>query len=163
MMFKAEQIALAGMHGSQAVEQYIETSKLMGHTWITDTVYAEGIIQGSSGINKATLWFNYTMIPGIELELLSYELGPNWLSGRVSNDRLVPSHYGMHCTEEELPDYIEQFAKHDIMVVQHVNTFKHTSAAVNAAGRQYTYVIFGARHLLGCDLKLIVRRDAADR
>ncbi len=126
-------------------------------SWVDDEVTAE-IIEMNSFFgrrrtrNTAKLSFNYSALSGNELEVLTYERGPNWMKGRTPR----ASHIGMHCTAEELTEWREFMAKRDIRVAQEVETVHHTNPAI-ANKRRYNYVVFDTAWLIGVDLKFIVR------
>lgn len=114
------------------------------------------------GVNEANLQFNYQAGNGsdgaagkpLELEILQYTEGPNW----VQDLGPVVSHLGMHCTAEELLEFRDFFASEGVQVAQEVETLAHTNPNI-AGKRTYNYVIFDTRSILGVDLKFIVRRD----
>lgn len=156
MQFKIEQIAIAPKNSKAA----LALLAAIGLTeWVKDTVSARGTVINNPGesYNAAELSFNYQAAPDdgkLEFEVLDYKVGPNWLQGRAQS----VSHLGMHCTEEELVAWTELLAKHNIGVAQDVNTEAHSNPAIKDT-RRYHYVVFGTRHLLGVDLKFIVRKD----
>ena len=103
--------------------------------------------------------FNYDLISGKEFEVLNYTSGRNWIDER--GDRNVVSHLGMHCTNAELIKWKEFFKERFIEVAQEVFTDSHTNPAI-AGKRSYNYVIFDTQHILGVDLKFIVRINKDD-
>jgi hypothetical protein len=122
--------------------------------WAHDDVTATGTVFGQEATNKAHLQFNYTALERArELEVLEYVEGDNWMA------RYGPSasHLGMHCTEEELAEWRAFFTERGIKVAQEVQTLQHTNPVI-AGKRQYHYVIFDTRYILGIDLKFIVRQ-----
>jgi hypothetical protein len=129
--------------------------------WVEDHVVADGRVFGLSGTNEANLSFNYQNTrPGdkpLELEVLNYTTGPNWMSGRQP----TVSHIGMHCTEEELERFRQKLNTMGIKVAQEVFTRSHTNEFLIEQKRKYHYVIFDTRAILGVDLKFIVRRENA--
>lgn len=156
MQFTIEQIAFAPKN-SQAARALLED---MGLTkWIEDEVTAQGQVYDRTNVtNVAHLQFNYQAEPvdALELELLDYLEGDNWLrdfDGRMTR----VSHIGMHCSADELEDWRKFFANRGIQVVQEVETKKHTNAYLLEQKRHYHYVIFGTHHILGVDTKFIVR------
>lgn len=156
MNFKIQQIAIAPKNSKAA----IALLAAIGLTdWIKDTVSARGTVVNNAGeiYNAAELSFNYQAAADdgkLEFEVLDYKVGPNWLQGRAQS----VSHLGMHCTEEELVEWRKVFTEHNIGVAQEVFTEAHSNPAIKDS-RRYHYVIFGTRHILGVDLKFIVRRD----
>jgi hypothetical protein len=118
---------------------------------------AEGTVHGQQAANQAALAFNYQAAPRgpLELEVLQYDAGPNWMDWNVPS----VSHLGMHCTSEELEQWRTFFEAEGVRVVQEVLTINHTNPAI-AGKRNYQYVIFGTRGILGVDIKLIVRINA---
>jgi hypothetical protein len=121
--------------------------------WIDDKVQAAGEVYGEPVVNVANLAFNYQASPQqLELELLHYTAGNNWMMHNVHS----ASHLGMHCTEADLVELRKLFAAENIPVVQEVKTLTHSNPAI-AGKRAYQYVIFGTRPILGIDLKFIVR------
>lgn len=154
MKFQIEQIALSPVDVPRAKALLAD---LGIEDWVEDTVVARGEVFGRAGCNQANLAFNYDSRPDkIELELLHYATGDNWVAGRGP----VVSHLGMHCTAAELQAYREIFRKNEIAVAQEVYTESHTNPYLLQTGRKYQYVIFQTRHILGVDLKFIVRREA---
>ena len=156
-MFKIEQLAfvLNPLDRNRA-EQLL--SLLGWSTWVQDEVTANGHVHNSPAINVATLRFNYTAIDQCrELEVLQYTKGPHWYQYRQQNTALV-SHVGMHVTEEQLAEWREKLTMFGLNVVQEVDTLQHTNPLIKDS-RRYHYVIFGAAHLIGVDLKFIVRKD----
>jgi len=156
MQFKIEQIALA--INLDRENEAMALLKVLGITdWVHDTVVAAGSVFQRPSRNTADLSFNYTALQDAkELELLRYREGDNWM-------RYEPgpraSHIGMHVTEDELAEWRkvlnEEFG---LAIVQEVLTESHTNPVI-AGKRWYHYVIFGAVHLIGIDIKFIVRRD----
>lgn len=156
LRFKIEQIALYPSSKTYAMEllRAIGLKK-----WVHDTVDAEGVVFQMSAKNQANLSFNYQAsgdnpIEPLEVEVLQYTDGKNWMFGLKN----TVSHFGMHCTEEELEQWRELFKKYKVDVAQEVVTTNHTNPAI-AGKRSYRYVIFATRYLIGVDLKFIVRRD----
>jgi len=101
--FEIQQIALNAPDSDVA----IEILRDLGLTsWVTDVVTATGAINGSNGTNIAELNFNYQAGSGsdveagkpLELEVLNYTKGNNWLENRPH----CVSHLGMHVTNDEL-------------------------------------------------------------
>jgi hypothetical protein len=156
MNFFIEQIALCPPNPEKAIALLCELGL---DTWVTDHVVAGGKVFGNAGGNEADLAFNYQNTregnKPLELEVLHYTQGPNWMAGRPP----MVSHLGMHCTAEELDKFRRKFADMGITVAQEVFTQSHTNPFLLETGRKYQYVIFDTRDILGTDLKFIVRRE----
>ena len=106
MKFFIEQIALCPPNPERA----INFLKQLGlDEWVKDHVVAGGDVFGSLGWNAADLAFNYQNTrpenKPLELEVLHYTYGPNWMAGRPP----MVSHLGMHCTEDELEEFRQKF------------------------------------------------------
>lgn len=124
--------------------------------WTEDFVTGRVSVFGEpEQVSQAKLLFNYDL--GIELEILTYTLGPNWHRHRAKRGEGPPinpgcepfvSHIGFHVNEEELPFRLEPAAQ------RMVTTF-HSNPAI--ADRRYEYVIYDTFHSLGVDLKYIKR------
>lgn len=159
MKFFIEQIALCPPDPKKAIRML---SELGLDEWVKDHVVAEGKVYGQSGKNEADLAFNYqntrTADKPLELEVLHYTSGPNWMAHR----RPMVSHLGVHCTAEELEGFRRKFADMEIRVAQEVFTESHTNPFLLETGRKYQYVIFDTYDVLGVDLKFIVRRERAE-
>ena len=155
--FFIEQVAICPPN-PQAALNFLQRIGLA--TWAPDTVVANGTVYGEHGSNVAQLAFNYEATPPgckpLELEVLHYSSGPNWMD----NHGPSVSHLGMHCSEEEVQDWINRFRELGIAIAQEVWTQSHTNPVI-AGKRFYHYVIFDTRAILGVDLKFIVRREAA--
>jgi hypothetical protein len=158
MKFFIEQIALCPPDPKKAIAMLTELGL---NEWVGDHVVAEGKVYGQSGNNEADLYFNYqnTREGGkpLELEVLHYTRGPNWMAHR----RPMVSHLGVHCTSEELGEFRRKFADMEIRVAQEVFTQSHTNPFLVEQKRKYQYVIFDTYDVLGVDLKFIVRRENA--
>lgn len=161
MRFFIEQIALNPPNPVKTRELL----EALGMTdWVHDHVVAVGSVHGTDGLrNEANLAFNYqnTRPEGkpLELEILNYTHGANWMAGRPPS----VSHLGMHCTEEELEQFARKlFNEMGIKIAQAVMTESHTNPFLLETGRKYKYVIFDTRDILGVDLKFIVRREKVD-
>lgn len=172
--FKIEQIALS-IPNAQRAQDFL--AKIGLTEWFHDHVVAKGHVfqehpyKGSHDeeTNEADLRFNYQAGNGsddgagkpLELEILSYTKGENWIEENVSeldaHENQV-SHLGMHVTAEELEGWRDFFYAEDISVAQEVNTESHTNPAIKDT-RRYKYVIFDTRDIIGVDLKFIVRKD----
>lgn len=173
--FHVEQIALCPQNPTLAIALLEE----LGLTdWARDHVVAFGEVFGQPAGNEADLAFNYQVtkshaIPGshishiapdgyvvtkpLELEVLNYTLGENWMDGSHGK---AASHLAMHVTPTELDEWFSFFTSRGIGVAQAVNTVSHTNPVIKDS-RLYTYVIFDTRAILSIDLKFIVRRDVA--
>lgn len=158
MKFFIEQIALCPPNPERAIRFLTDIG--LGE-WVHDHVVAGGKVFGEPGKNEADLAFNYQNTrpenKPLELEVLHYTSGPNWMEGRPP----MVSHLGMHCTAEELDEFRRKFADADIRVAQEVFTESHTNPYLLEVKRKYQYVIFDTRDILGVDLKFIVRRENA--
>jgi hypothetical protein len=152
MKFKIEQLALNPVDSPVAAELL----DMMGmKEWIHDAASAKGFVYGEPGESVAQLSFNYDS-PPLELEVIRYKEGRNWLQAHNEvPPRSVASHIGMHCSNEELDQWRENFAELGIRVAQEVMTTGHTNPGVG--DRRWKYVIFDTRDILGIDVKFIVR------
>lgn len=173
MKFFIEQLALCPRDPAAAIQLLSE----MGLAeWARDHVVAAGSVRGVEGTNEADLAFNYEstrekdpqsaeeaflnlpdghlLAKPLELEVLHYTSGPNWMESHAPS----ASHLGMHCSEEELARWHEFFTSRGIRVAQEVRTQSHTNPVISGK-RFYTYVIYHTRPILGIDVKLISRRD----
>lgn len=159
MKFFIEQVALCPLNPELAIKLLKELGM---DEWVTDHVVAGGKVFSESGRNEADLAFNYQNTrpenKPLELEVLHYTDGPNWMAGRPP----MVSHLGMHCTHEELYAFQRKFADMGIRVAQEVFTESHTNPYLLQMKRKYQYVIFDTRDVLGVDLKFIVRRENAE-
>lgn len=155
LRFKIEQVAICPNNPAAAIELL---TALGAEDWARDHVVANGQVYGNGGHNEADLAFNYDLIKGSEFEVLHYTDGDNWM-GDLQRVNSV-SHLGMHCSEEELKEFFNFFKSRNIAVAQEVFTESHTNPVIKGK-RQYHYVIFDTKHILGTDLKFIVRRDVA--
>lgn len=174
--FKIEQIAVS-IPNAAAAQEFL--AKIGLTEWFHDHVVARGNIFEPSSYkgcygeqeNEADLRFNYQAGNGsdegagkpLEFEILDYTQGNSWIgenimSGDAHHNQV--SHLGMHVTAEELVEWRKFFAEEDIMISQEVKTVSHTNPHI-AGKRQYEYVIFDTREIIGVDLKFIVRIDIA--
>ena len=87
---------------------------------------------------------------------MHYTQGNNWMNDMFRRNSV--SHLGMHCTAKELTQWREFFASRDIPVAQEVMTQSHTNPVISGK-RNYNYVIFDTKEILGVGLKFIVRID----
>lgn len=154
MKFRIEQIAICPSNPHAAIS--LLTDMGLGE-WARDHVVADGAVFQDAGRNEADLAFNYdaTSTKPLELEVLHYTTGRNWMQHR---DRVNSvSHLGMHCTAEELVQWTQFFADRQIPIAQSVDTVSHTNPVI-AGQRWYRYCIFNTKHILGVDVKFIVRK-----
>ena len=83
MKFFIEQIALCPPNPERARALLTELGL---NEWVTDHVVAGGKVFGEPGKNEADLAFNYQNTrpenKPLELEVLHYTSGPNWMAGR---------------------------------------------------------------------------------
>jgi hypothetical protein len=150
MKFIIEQVAIAPKDPAKAIAFL---KKIGAEEWFSDHVVARGLVARLPSANEADLEFNYQLLHlSREFEVLHYTAGPNWME----NNPPSVSHFGMHCTAEELEGWRAFMAAEGIAVAQEVKTDSHTNPAI-AGQRWYQYVIFDTRELLGVDLKFIVR------
>lgn len=126
--------------------------------WAEDTVKAKGTVFGTPCNNKARLHFNYQL--GVELELLQYIDGENWLQARTGNVASTPriSHMGYQVSKQEMTVAKEHMNALGVAIAQEVVTYSHTNPETK--GRRYHYVVFDTIYLFGFDLKLIERIEA---
>lgn len=132
---------------------------LLGAQWIEDEVVATGYVNGISGetTNRAKLLFCYKY--GIEIEILQYLEGKNYLDQEESFiESLKPCHFGFHVEKgKNLPEGTENkvFGRFD--VAQQVVTQSHTNEFLIETGRRYRYTIYNSKHVFGTHLKVIER------
>jgi len=153
--FQIEQVAICPINPQAAIELLAALGAL---EWARDHVVAFGEVFGIPAANEADLAFNYSMddcAKPMEFEVLNYTEGDNWMSESPRLNSV--SHFGMHCTEEELAEYKEFFHGRRINIAQEVDTTSHTNPFIDGK-RLYHYCIFSTKHILGTDLKFIVRR-----
>ena len=151
MKFKIEQIAICPKDPIRAMELL---HAIGADEWHEDMVIADGKVFGKECTNEADLAFNYELFGGKEFEVLHYHRGENWMQKK---DRINSvSHLGMHCSAEELVEWRAFFSDRGIPVAQEVMTKSHTNPVI-AGKRNYNYVIFDTKEILGVDLKFIVR------
>jgi hypothetical protein len=155
MKFIIEQVALCPKDPAAAIELL---SAIGLSEWARDHVVANGRVYDAPGRNHADLAFNYqaTSDKPLELEVLHYTDGPNWMAANGPS----ASHLAMHVTNDELIDWEKLFSARGIGIAQSVFTESHTNPVI-AGKRSYNYVIFSTREILSIDLKFIVRRDIA--
>lgn len=157
MKFKIEQIAICPKDPVRAKEFLKEIGAI---DWAEDHVVAEGEVFGAPSKSEANLSFNYDIFEGKEFEILNYTTGLNWMQEQTRGSNSV-SHLGMHCTADELIKWREFFKQRDISVAQEVVTESHTNPVI-AGKRNYNYVIFDTKEIIGVDLKFIVRINQND-
>jgi len=156
-MFKIDQLAYAAYSDYQ-VKCIKETLRLENANWVEDVVQAQGYVFGQHGIatNRARLLFNYDL--GIELEILQYLDGPNYLSKfEVSGQHIA--HIGAHMEPGFDP---ETFNPTYWPKVQQVETQQHTNPFLVETGRKYRYTIYDTRRVFGHFFKTIERLEATD-
>lgn len=152
MKFKIEQLALNPRDPGRA----FALMNLLGlDDWSHDQASASGEVYGRSVSNVASLSFNHQAEKPVELEILNYREGDNWLAWHNSH-RSIASHIGMHCTADELEQWRAKLLAFGVKVAQEVVTTKHTNPNVPPE-RKYKYVIFDTRDIIGLDVKFIVR------
>lgn len=155
LKFSIEQIALAPKDPAKA-RQLLNEMGFHAEEWIKDTVHASGVVFGSNAENRAELNF-FEGMSVHELEILDYQSGTNWIDETTGGARNIVSHLGMHCSDEdELNSWKVFFAERGISIAQEVETLHHTNPAI-AGKRQYHYVVFNTREILGTDIKIILR------
>lgn len=167
LQFKIEQVAL---HPTDPERAIALLSKMGLSEWARDHVVATGRVNHSGCTNEADLAFNYQATRGLpsekdeiflshseikplELEVLHYTEGRNWM--QLHDDSV--SHLGMHCSAEELLRWRAFFESEGIQEAQSVRTISHTNPYLVGNGRKYNYTIFDTRAILGVDVKFIVR------
>jgi hypothetical protein len=168
MKFVIEQIALAPRDPGKAMDLL---RSLGLNEWVFDDVTAVGKVKVGDMVfenatNKATLRFNYQAAPEplagaakpLELEVIDYNNGFNFLDDVMGRCGSVASHIAMHCSAEELAAWRKKLGGLGYIPIQDVFTIEHRNPAI-AGKRWYNYVIFGTREVIGVDLKFIVRLD----
>lgn len=157
--FQIQQIALCPPNPAAAIALLTELGL---EDWARDIVTAHGQVYGEDeSASQAELNFNYQVGGSdpeankpLELEVLHYLHGKNWMDAHTPR----VSHLGMHCTEDELLQFIAIFNLRGIDIAQELYTDTHTNPHI-AGKRTYHYVIFDTYDILGVDLKFIVRHD----
>lgn len=152
LIFRIEQIALCPPDPEAA----IRLLTLMGAgEWARDRVVATGRVRQNGGTNAADLAFDYEMLKDArELEVLNYIDGPNWMQAHAPS----VSHLGMHCTAAELLRWRGFMEEQGFKEAQSVRTIGHTNPVIKGK-RNYNYVIYDTRAVLGVDIKFIVRLE----
>lgn len=155
--YPIEQIAIYCEH-PKALKDCLRLIGVPLDSWSDDVVDAIGTVGALDNVpNIAELSFNYELIPGIELELIRYQEGANWLANRSARKEPGLSHLGVHIGPEvDLDQVISLMRERDIHVAQNVITNHHTNPAI-AGKRRYHYVVFDTIDKFGFDLKLIRR------
>lgn len=152
--FKIEQLALCPTDPEAAIALL---SKMGMEEWAKDHVVARGNVGADRDQkNEADLAFHYPPGRKLEVEVLHYTDGNNWMA----NQSARCSHLGMHCTAEELAEWRAFFKAEGIAEAQAVLTESHTNEVI-AGKRWYHYVIFDTYEILGIDVKFIVRKSHA--
>ena len=156
MKFRIEQIAIYPPDPAKAIA-FLEE---LGAEFVHDVVVAKGEVYGMpEQVNTARLAFDYELASTArEFEVLHYQEGNNWMQGKEP----AVSHLGCHCTKIELVQWFDWFTSRGIGVAQAVFTKSHTNPFLIENGRKFQYVIFNTRHILGVDLKFIVRIEKED-
>jgi hypothetical protein len=152
-MLKIDQIAF-GVNNENQVKDVKRNLNLSNADWVEDEVVAEGFVEahGFGSTNRARLLFNYDL--GIEVEILQYLEGPNYLDWCYGSDLPRLCHIGMHAVEGNNGFPTHSFG---LEICQKVTTISHTNPAVNEANRRYEYTIYNATKILGTCLKTIKR------
>lgn len=143
---KIDQIAFAAYNDED--ERWIKS--VLGLTdaeWVEDQVVASGTVAGQPGTNTAKLLFNYDY--GIEVEILRYLDGPNYLEEQGIKGGQV-CHIGMHYTGEGV---VPSFGP----IIQQVETQSHTNPFLVENGRKYRYTIYDTQAMFGRNFKVIER------
>jgi hypothetical protein len=163
LAFKIEQIEIRPENRERA-RKLLEKIGLTN--WIDDLAAACGTVGERTVQNVAQLSCCYDGEPAgpLKLELINFPSGANCMDGitqtlssKMGDDTgSIISHIGMHCTLAELAQWRALLNEEGIAVVQETTTTSHANPAV-ANSRRYLFCTFGTRHILGCDLKFIVR------
>lgn len=147
-----EQIAVQTRDSATTIENY----KQLGHTdWIEDEVHAKNIDGTLKGTEfKARLFFNYTVFPGKEYEII--ELFEGESAQYYPHDNFSPngeiSHMGLHV--ENIEEYIAQnelLRNSELMQLTETQWHKGTQ-------RRYFYALVNTIASLGFITKLIQRK-----
>ena len=174
MEFKIEQVAIFFPESTGSTHLMLMQDLFgdAGSQWIHDSNVAEGRVlrqtnqpRGKSDYAdsykdvtvKGHLLFNYGS--DIELEFLQYDGKDHWMRRFDEKNTPVVSHFGMHVSPVQLDRWRSYLTGNfGFKVAQEVRTVEHTNPAIKDE-RRYDYVIFDTRHVLGVDLKFIVRLD----
>lgn len=156
---KIDQIAFAARTDEE--EQAIKVALGLDKAeWIEDHCIASGEVFGEKGTNEAKLLFNYDM--GIEVEILRYVSGPNYLDGHPPLLGRTRSSYGYvestrQCHIGIHHDGVGPVPTFDYPIAQRVETQAHTNPYLLEKGRKYRYTIYDSFQALGVYLKVIER------
>lgn len=164
---KFEQLAFCTSNPQTLIDNLNVQLGLDGSGWTHDEVITRGVVNGrDQSYTKANLFFHYGA--GIELEVLEYVSGHNWLKDKNKLDipnnfafSPKPSHIGMHVDEKQMEEWKDRMAFYGIEIAQEVFTINHTNNFLVETGRKYHYVIFNTEASLGFDFKLIRRIEKA--
>lgn len=164
LVFKPTQVAIGvvNLRVLRDIKALINLIVPSSEPWTEDEATAKGFVRTAEGhiykdvLNVGSLHYKYDMIPGIELELLCYTSGPNFLQGRFKDSTAVLSHLGMHVTKDEMKQWRDWAIASKINIAQEVQTLKHTNPKIKDI-RRYKYMILDTYKLLGFDLKFIER------
>jgi hypothetical protein len=159
LQFKIEHIAINPTNPEKAKSLLI---KLGLEDWIHDHVVNSGLVFGEGpNLSHLDLGFNYQAHPQrpfpdgsmrpLELEIMKYADGPNWMQRRADS----VSHFGMHVTEDELVEYAKVFLEEGIAIAQETYTKSHQNPHIQNS-RRYHYRIYDTHSILGVDLEFIV-------
>lgn len=164
LVFKPTQVAIGvvNLRALRDIKALINLIVPSSEPWTEDEATAKGFVRTAEGhiykdvLNVGSLHYKYDMIPGIELELLCYTSGANFLQGRFKDSTAVLSHLGMHVTKDEMKQWRDWAIASKINIAQEVQTLKHTNPKIKDI-RRYKYMILDTYKLLGFDLKFIER------
>lgn len=147
-------VKLLGITGND--EWSHDRAALVGEAWDT---WSKSMVPMES---EAIMSFNYQMLNGRELEIVSYVGGSHHdLSGvRRANPNGFISHMSTMCddAEEEASDFIARVSEEGraVQVVHRFDTFNHVNPHV-AGKKRFREVVVGTRDIVGFDLKFIQR------
>jgi len=138
---------------TDSVEKSMKPYQNMGYDkWIIDTADLEGILLGQEVVTKATMAFNYDIMP-MELEFLQYE-GPNRHSnaGRTGE---IPFITHMSTYVDDVKESSQKiFDQLGLLPYHRFITNNNTNPAVKGKKR-FIECIYDLRDQIGYDLKLI--------
>lgn len=133
-----------------------DTASLFGEMWNPQTaMYEVSSVEGMMS-------FNYTMLGGRELEVLSYRgrSHHSLMGTTISNPRGFISHMSAHTedVERDAAAVIRnlELAGMPSRVVHRFETFNHTNPAI-AGKKRFKEVVIGTRFWIGYDIKFIQR------
>lgn len=135
------------------VEKSMNPYQSMGYqNWIIDTADLEGVLYGEEIVTKATMAFNYDIMP-MELEFLHYE-GPNRHSkaGRTGEVPFI-THMSTYVDDVKESSRII-FDELGLLPYHRFITNNNTNPAVRGKKR-FIECIYDMRDLIGYDIKLI--------